>query len=769
MVFTLCIILPSIAYAQGTKEDYERAEKFLPANIKKYAFKLRVEPHWIEDSDSFWYKNDTRDGKEFLFVDPVHNIRRPAFDHSKLAAALTLATGTEYPAKKLPFESFEFIDEGKAIQFEVEKTTWKCDLATYKCAKVERKERRPDELPSPDGRWIAFVKNFNLYVRSADTGEEIQLSHDGEALYDYATPLPSPDLEVMVKEGKLVGKVRVAAIWSPDSKKLLSHRIDQRNIGRFHLLQSVPPEGGLRPVLYSYAYPLPGDKVVPVAELVIFDVEKRAQVAVDSEPLPLLYYGSPLMGWSRAYNRIQWSEDSHRIYFPHIERGYKALKLRMTDAETGQAQTVVEERAATYMDSYVSWKVRIMNGGSEVIWFSERDGWGHLYLYDGKTGELKNQITKGQWVVREVLHVDEKGRWVYFTAGGREEGRDPYYRHLYRIKLDGSHLELLTPEDAEHEVTFSPTGRYFVDTYSRVNMAPVSVLRGSPDGGIVRELEKADLELLLAMGWWWPEPFRTKARDGKTDIYGALFRPSNFDPEKKYPVLDYIYGGPSSVQTPKALNDRGTLWDAQAIAELGFLVVTIDGLGMPYRSKAFHDVSYKNLGDAGIEDHIAALRQLATRYSYIDLSRVGIFGHSAGGYSSTHAILAYADFFKVAVSSAGNHDHRLDKAVWIEHYMGSEVEDHYREQANSTIAHQLKGKLLLVHGDLDQNVHPYSTIQLVDALIKANKDFDLLIFPNRNHSLGRDPYFIRKRWDYFVKHLLGVEPPKEYKIQIEPQ
>ena len=769
MVFTLCIILPSAAYAQGTKEDYERAEKLLPANIKKYVFKLRVEPHWIEKSDSFWYRNDTRDGKEFLLIDSVRNIRRPAFDHSKLAAALTLATGTEYSANKLPFESFEFVDEGKAIQFEVEKNTWKCDLVTYECVKAERIEIRPDELPSPDGRWVAFVKDYNLYVRLANTREEIQLSHDGEALYDYATPLPSPDLEVMVKEGKLAGKVPVAAIWSPDSKKLLSHRIDQRNVGRFHLIQSVPPEGELRPVLYSYAYPLPGDKVLPVAELVIFDVEKRTQIPVDSEPLPLLYYGSPLIEWSRAYSRIQWSQASQRIHFPQIERGYGALKLRMTDVETGRTQTIVEERAATYMDSYVPWKVRILNDGSEVIWFSERDGWSHLYLYDGKTGELKNKITTGQWVVREVTHVDEKGRWVYFTALGREEGQDPYYRHLYRIKLDGSHLELLTPEDAEHEITFSPTGQYFVDTYSRVNSAPVSVLRGGPDWGIVRELESADLELLLAMGWKWPEPFSAKARDGKTDIYGVLFRPSNFDPKKKYPVLDYIYGGPSSVQTPKALNDRGTLWDAQAIAELGFLVVTIDGLGMPYRSKAFHDFSYKNLGDAGIEDHIAALRQLATRYPCMDLSRVGIFGHSAGGYSSTHAILAYPDFFKVAVSSSGNHDHRLDKAVWIEHYMGSEVGDHYREQANSTIANKLKGKLLLVHGDLDQNVHPYSTIQLVDALIKANKDFDLLIFPNRNHSLGSDPYFIRKRWDYFVKHLLGVEPPKEYKIQIEPQ
>ncbi|NVM27123.1 MAG: DPP IV N-terminal domain-containing protein, partial [Desulfobacterales bacterium] len=298
VICTMLIILSGIAFAQGTKEDYERAEKLLPANIKKYAFKLRAVPHWIEKSDSFWYRNDTRDGKEFLFIDPVRNIRRPAFDHSKLAAALMLATGTEYSANKLPFESFDFVDEGKAIQFEVEKTTWKCDLETYVCVKVERKERRPDELPSPDGRWVAFVKDYNLYVRSADTGEEIQLSHDGEALYDYATPLPSPDLEVMVKEGKLVGKVRVAAIWSPDSKKLLSHRIDQRNVGRFHLVQSVPPEGGLRPVLYSYAYPLPGDKVLPVAELVIFDVEKRTQIPVDSEPLPLLYYGSPLIGWS---------------------------------------------------------------------------------------------------------------------------------------------------------------------------------------------------------------------------------------------------------------------------------------------------------------------------------------------------------------------------------------------------------------------------------------------------------------------------------------
>ena len=403
-----------------------------------------------------------------------------------------------------------------------------------------------------------------------------------------------------------------------------------------------------------------------------------------------------------------------------------------------------------------------INDGAEVLWASERDGWMHLYLYDGKTGTLKNQITSGAWVVRGIRHVDEDNRVLYFTAGGREAGRDPYLEHLYRVNLDGGGLRLLTPEDANHSIAFSPDGQYFVDTYSRVDHAPISVLRRASDGRTVRDLEQTNIDRLLATGWKWPEPFAAKARDGATDIYGIIWRPSTFDPSMRYPVVEQIYTGPHGFFVPKTFSAyRNT---AQSIAELGFVVIQVDGLGTARRSREFHLFSYRNLGDGGIPDHIAAMRQMAQQYPYMDLTRVGIYGHSAGGYDATRAILMHPDFYKVAVSSAGNHDHRLDKAVWNTQWMGLPIDKHYDEQSNVMQAHRLQGKLLLVHGDVDENVPVSATLRLVDALIKADKNFEMLIMPNQTHSLGRHPYFIRKRWNFFVEHLLDVKPPEDFRI-----
>jgi len=405
-----------------------------------------------------------------------------------------------------------------------------------------------------------------------------------------------------------------------------------------------------------------------------------------------------------------------------------------------------------------------------VLWFSQRDGWGHLYVYDATTGELLEQLTSGAWAVADVLHMDEVGRWVYFTAVGTTAASDPYFELLYRVSLDGGEPQLLTPEDATHRITFSPSGDFFIDSYSRVDQPPVTVLR-SATGDVLMELERADIEDLVATGWTCPERFCVKARDGSTDIYGVLIRPTSFNGNSQLPVLDDIYAGPQTNRAPASFAGytspshqhpshaaRG-FWHAQALAELGFAVVMVDGLGMPFRSKAFRDWSFRNVGDGGIEDHVVALRQLALQHPYLDLERVGIYGHSAGGYASTHAMLRFPEFFKVAVSSAGNHDHRLDKATWIERYMGLPVGDYYCEQANSTLADNLRGKLLLIHGEMDENVHVASTLQLVDALIKADKDFDLLLLPNRPHACTDDLYFIRRRWDYFVRHLLGREPP----------
>ena len=776
----LLILTPVAAQQQLTREDYARAERFLIWNINKLVFKTQVVPQFIGKSDRFWYKNNTRDGKEFVLIDPALNTRQPAFDQAKLAAALSSASGKAYEPNNLPFDRFEFIKDGKAIQFDIEKIRWTCALSTYTCAKVDAPTENPEgESLSPDGRWAAFVKDHNLYLRPTAGGTEVQLTTDGEPYYDYGTEAEQSTSAVTeCLSGK---KQTPVLLWSPDSKKIFTHRLDQRKVDPLYLLQSVPPQGA-RPVLHAYRYALVGDKNLPLAELVVFDIEKKTKTAFKCDSY-LIVFVSPI-----TMKKAWWSEDSQKLYFIEEERANRAAKLQVADAQTGETRTIIEEKGATYVELNLFLgsppNVRVLGNGAEIIWFSERDGWGHLYLYDGKTGTLKNQITKGPWVIRDILRVDETNRRVYFTGGGREKGRDPYYQHLYRIKLDGSALELLTPEDADHSVAYldmgskanafspklSPSGRFFVDTYSRIDLAPVSLLRDA-DGRLVRELEKADIEPLLATGWKWPERFTVKARDGTTDLYGVIYKPSNFDPAKKYPVIDGIYPGPQITRTPKSFgSDLFSVFEFCediTLAELGFVVINIDGLGTPFRSKAFHDFCYGRMEEAGgLEDHITGIRQLAAGRPYMDVSRVGIYGHSGGGFASTHAILAYPEFYKVAVSSAGNHDQRSYLACWGEQYQGLLEGDNYKNQANAGLAANLKGKLLLAHGDMDDNVHPAMTIQVVDALIKANKDFDLLILPNRNHGFGLDPYFTRRKWDYFVRNLLGAEPPQGYEIKM---
>jgi dipeptidyl aminopeptidase/acylaminoacyl peptidase len=753
---------------QVSRDAYARAERLLPWNAKRLVYKVRVTPNWIEKGNRFWYRNDTRNGKEFMLIDPERNTREPAFDQEKLAVALSRSAGKEYAANKLPFDSFEFRDVKRAIRFEVEKVRWRCELANYQCTRGETVASAEGELLSPDGRMAAYVEGDNLYVRRLDTGEKTALTSDGVTYYNYAT---SPDARTTAIADKLKGqKLPPVAVWSMDSKKLLTHRLDQRQVEDFYLIQSVLPADRARPVLHSYKYPLVGDAHQPLAELLIFDLDQKNAVRIDTAP-QLSPYRSPIES-----HEVWWSDDKERIYFLREGRGQRAMQLYVADAQTGRTRQILEEQSATYVELNLGFlaspNVRNLGRGEELVWFSERDGWAHLYLYDEKTGAVKNQITSGPWVVRDILHVDEQHRQLYFTAGGRERGRDPYYRHLYRINLDGSNLQLLTPEDGDHEIRFSPTGRYFVDTYSRIDLAPVSVLR-SADGALIRKLEDADVAPLLETGWKWPERFSTKARDGVTDIYGVIFRPSSFDPARKYAVIDDIYPGPQIIRTPKAFGwpsdvfsayQEFWFWHPQALAELGFIVVTIDGLGTPFRSKAFHTAYYGKMGDAGgLEDHIAGLQQLAARYPYMDLSRVGVFGHSGGGFATARAMLAYPDFYKVGVSSAGNHDQRGYLALWGEKYEGLPAGENYTEQANQLLASKLEGKLLLAWGDLDDNVHPALTIRLVDALIKANQDFDLLVMPNRHHDFLSDPYFVRRLWDFFVRHLQAAEPPR-YKI-----
>lgn len=751
--------------------DYVRAERFLPWNASRLTFELDVEPSWIGESEQFWYRAEKRTGPEFIVVDPATGKAEPAFDHIRLAAALSLASGEPADGNNLPFSEIEFTESG-SITFVVEKTKWTLARDTYELTSEDATpEPEPDVVRSPDGAWDAFTRDHNLWLRNVATGKEKQLTTEGAEKYEFGSSLTSP-----LASSGISDPDGPAVIWSPDSKRFLSCRIDARNALQLHLVQSVPKDGSIRPRLHSYAYPLPGDpnETTPQAELWTFDVNSGKGAKTTLDPISMLYYGSPLNP-----SMVWWTSDGQRLYVLTRDRGYLAYRLHEIDAVSGKTREVIVETATRGIEPFLIWaavNVRIINDGKEILWYSQRDGWAHLYLYDGESGKLKTQLTSGSYNVSEVVRIDEASRALFFAAVGRETGGDPYYTKIYRVSLDGGEPQLLTPEEAEHGAIFSPSGRYFVNTYSRRDLPPVSVLRDE-FGAEVTKIATADIEPLIATGWRFPERFTAKARDGITDVYGVIFRPTNFDANVDYPVIDNIYGGPQVNQAPTSFADskrvggatragRGRgFWHAQAIAELGFVVVMIDGLGMPARSRAYHDVTYRDLGDGGIEDHIVALRQLKDRYPYLDLDRVGIFGHSAGGYASAHAILTFPDFYKVCVSSAGNHDHRLDKASWVERYMGLPVEDHYRQQANQTLAANLKGKLLLIHGEMDENVHPASTLVAVDALIKENKDFDLLIIPNQPHSSDHNPYFVRRRWDYFVRHLRGEEPPVGYAIQ----
>jgi len=756
---------------------------FLPNNVKKLMHMTNVTPHWILGSDRFWYLKEARDVKEFVLVDPLKGTISPAFDHEKLASALSIEREKAYEKEKLPFNSIEFINEGKDFTFELAGKIWTCDLQTYKLTSEKKPKPLPiSELISPNKKWAAYTKDHNLFIKSLASSTEAQLTVDGVKHHDYASFPESNQIAVLIKRTKM--QLPPLALWSPDSKRLVTYHLDQRKVEELHIVQYVTARPGKvnRPKHFPYRMPLPGDENVPLAKLLIFDVEQQKKIPVQTEPAQIVLSG-PI-----ELKHLWWSQDGTKLYYVREARGFKTLTFYEIDANTGAARIILEETGKTFLetnaDMYAfSPNIRVLANGAEIIWFSERDGWGHLYLYDGKTGKLKKQITKGEWLVRNIIQVDEEQRQIYFTAGGREERRDPYYRHLYRINLDGSGLRLLSPEDADHNYislslggslgmqrgsNFSPSGRFFVDNHSRIDMAPVSVLRDW-EGNLILRLQEADFSGLLDTGWTWPERFKVKARDGKTDIYGIIIRPTKFSPYKKYPILDDIYPGPQTIRTPKsfpadALNVNW-FWNAQAIAELGFIVINIDGMGTPLRSKAFHDVSFQNLGDGGgIDDHVTGIYQLAQKYNYMDIERVGVYGHSSGGYGSMRAILKRPDFYDVCVSSAPYTDPRSIVAYWSEKYQGYPVGDNYNGSDNMSLVKNLKGKLMIVIGDLDENADPSYAFTTVDALINANKDFDLLVMPNRAHGFTPDPYFMRRKWDYFVRHLHGQEPPKEYKI-----
>jgi dipeptidyl aminopeptidase/acylaminoacyl peptidase len=780
----LCIMLfPAIIFAQGTAADYERARS-LRNKFQRLSVNIPENPNWIEKTSRFWYRKSVKGGNEFVLVDAETLAKRPAFDHEKLAASLSAAANGKYTAATLPFNTITFLDNERAIEFATSGSMWKCDLSDYTCKKGRaapqdtfgRRGRPPeedaDQFPqegvndvfdgmvdlspqqgqrrgagfqlqsqaenlkaSPDGKWEALIQNFNVFVRQKGQTEAYPLSLDGS-------------------EGNYYTLASIN--WSPDSKRLVAYRVRPGYSRLVHYIESSPADQ-LQPKHSTREYAKPGD-VLNIAQPVLFEIATKQQFIIDNTYFPNPY----------SLSNPVWWKDGRAFTFEYNQRGHQAYRVIEVDAATGKARVVLSEEPQTFFsyrplngrqtESGSKYRYDV-NEGKEIIWMSERDGWRHLYLYDGATGKIKNQITKGNWVVRYVDKVDEVKRQVWFQASGMYPGKDPYYTHYYRINFDGSGLVAFTDADGNHTVNFSSDMKYYVDTWSRIDLPTISELRRTEDKKLLLELEKGDISALLAAGWRAPEVFTAMGRDGKTEIWGVIYRPTNFDPAKKYPVIEDIYAGPQGSFVPKTFGRTGP-----PLAELGFIVVRIDGMGTNNRSKAFHDVAWKNLGDAGFADRILWHKAVAAKYPYYDISRIGIYGTSAGGQNSLGALLFHPEFYKAAVSNSGCHDNRMDKVWWNEQWMGWPLGPHYAASSNVTNAHRLQGKLLLVVPEMDTNVDPASTLQVVNALIKANKKFDLLFVPGGGHGAGGE-YGQRLLQDFFVHHLLGVEPPDWNKVE----
>jgi dipeptidyl aminopeptidase/acylaminoacyl peptidase len=681
-----------------TVKDYERAESLMSYNTAKYIDHASAQPNWLE-GDKFWYSTKVNGAEQTFLVDPVKKTKTLTADYK----------GSLTPSRR--------------------GLSW-------------------DEVLSPDGKKTILIKDYNLFVKDVATGKLTQLTTDGIKDYGYATD----------NAGWKHSDAPILR-WSPDSKKIATFQQDQRNSKDMYL---VTTNVGA-PTLKAWKYPLPGDKQIATIRRVVIDVENAKMIALN---IPADQHRATLsddISSSGTFDDIDWKADGTEVAFVSTSRDHKNEKFRIANTTTGAVREVFEETVKTQFESgqrAINW--RYLPTSKEIIWYSERDNWGHLYLYDSGNGKLKNQITKGDFVVTRLIKVDEKARTLYFFANGREKG-NPYFSYLYKIGFDGKNLTLLTPEAGNHQVVFSPSFGYFVDSYSQPDVPTVTVLR-SINGKLISTLEKTDVSRLTATGWKAPTPVSVKAKDGKTDIYGLVFTPTKIDANQKYPVIDYIYPGPQggSVGSWAFVASRG---DHQALAELGFIVVVIEGTSNPGRSKSFHDMSYGNMAENTLPDQIAAIRQLSAKYP-IDTTKVGIWGHSGGGFATAAAMFRYPDFFKVGIAESGNHDNRNYEDDWGERYNGLVENSDYEAQANQNYAKNLKGKLMLVHGMMDDNVPPYNTLLVVEALEKANKSFDLVIFPNSAHGYGPySPYMMRRRWDYFVQHLLGVEPPKDYQMK----
>jgi dipeptidyl aminopeptidase/acylaminoacyl peptidase len=787
----------SAALAQGTRADYDRMAS-LDRRSRDTVFHANVTPHWAPDGNSFWYTTDGPKGEHQAWVvDAVSGTRRAATEAERKGFAssslpnlgqthrsasgggettLTVVNHTDAPVTtfwistgggrekyhEVPAHGrleehtfvghvwlvadanggtlgvYEAVDGGGEAVIDPAKTdaspaatqpTGTTRPATRPAVSDNaggrrRRRRPPTDGGSPDGKWVASIQNGNVFLRDRDTGRRVQLTSDATDDNTYDSDSIS---------------------WSPDSAHLVVHKTLDGDHRLVYEVQSSPPDQE-QPKLLQFEYLKPGDRIA-LTKPHLFDVAAGKEVKIDQQSL----FATP---WEGRDDHLRWDTDGKRFTFYYNQRGHQVARVIGVDAATGHATAIVDDEPKTFVDYSGKFFLQSLSD-NELVWMSERDGWNHLFLIDAKTGAVKNTITRGDWVVRSVDRIDTDKRQVFFQAGGIDPKQDPYYVHFCRVNLDGTGLVDLTPGDGTHKVAYSPDGRFYVDTYSRVDLPPVNELRRSSDGKLICPLEHADAHELLATGWRYPERFVAKGRDGTTDIYGIIERPTNFDPGKKYPVIEDIYAGPQDSFVPKGFTRRTY---GMGLAELGFIVVQIDGMGTSNRSKAFHDVCWHNLGDAGFPDRILWIKAAAKLHPEMDLTKgVGIYGTSAGGQDALRAVEAHGDFYTAAVADCGCHDNRMDKIWWNEQWMGWPVGPWYAEQSNVTNAKDLKGALLLIVGETDHNVDPASTMQVCNALIKADKDFDLLVIPNADH--GQDgTYGDRRRKDFFVRHLLGVEP-----------
>jgi dipeptidyl aminopeptidase/acylaminoacyl peptidase len=714
---------------QYTAADYDRAVRFLGPSVTGLVVGGAVAANWLPDG-RLWYNNTTLAGAEVVVIDPAKK--------SRVACPGAAPALTECGGATLTPGGGAGGRGGRG--------------AGGRAGGGGGRGAAGNGALSPDGSKSAYIKDWNLWVRDVASGQEKQLTTDGVKDFGYATD-----------NAGWAGSDRAILAWSPDSKKIATAQQDERHVGDMYLVDTRVGHPNLR----AWKYPLPGDSVVAMLHHVIIDVDAakvtRLQLA------PQFHRGT--IGDNITVADYNWSPDGTQLALASTPRDHKSATLRVANASTGAVRTVFDETTTTHYESRTGWRVLWATG--EVIWYSQRDDWGQLYLYDLATGKLKNQITTGAGPAEQISRIDEKTRTLYFSANGKEAGQDPYFAHFYRVGLDGKNFVSLTPDDGTHAMQLSPDGRYLVDTYSKPDVPPVVNLRDG-DGKLVMPLEKADISKLLATGWKPPIPIKVKADDGKTDLYGMMFRPANLEPGRKYPVINNAYPGPQSgsVGSRAFTAARG---DRQALTELGFVVVTIDGRGNPGRSKSFHDYYYGRMGrDNTIPDQVAGMKDLARQYPFIDIDRAAMWGHSGGGFITADAMFRFPDFFKVGISESGNHDQREYEDDWGERYQGlltknPDGTDNYDVEANQNFAKNLKGHLLLAHGTMDNNVPPYNTLLVVDQLIKANKDFDLIMIPNAPHGYGvAGNYMMRRRWDYFVKWLANGEPPKNYEIKDPP-